>query len=58
MLGEMFEKERKVYEKSKKTKKSTDDGGSSVGSATAHTGNLEALIEQVSVLLNVCCKLD
>ena len=46
VLGEMFEKERKVYEKSKKTKKSTDDGGSSVGSATAHTGNLEALIEQ------------
>lgn len=47
MLTEMFEKERKNYEKTKKAKKKSDDetGGGS-GSQTAHTGNLEALIDQ------------
>ena len=46
MLTEMFEKERKVYEKAKRTKKRDDDDEGPSSSATARTGNLEALIEQ------------
>jgi translation initiation factor IF-2 len=45
LLRDQFEKERKNYEKSKKAKKKSDTESGS-GPQTAHTGNLEALIER------------
>lgn len=45
VLREMFEKERKSYEKSKKASKKKQASDSSAP-ATAHTGNLEQLVQQ------------
>jgi len=46
LLRDQFEKERKNYEKSKKAKKKDTSDGSASGPQTAHTGNLEELIER------------
>jgi len=43
-LQEVFEKERKTYEKGKKAKKK--QAGDASPAPTAHTGNLEALYDQ------------